>query len=155
MHGANRFGGNGVANSTVFGGIAGDIMGTRTAHIAALPEPDKSAVDVVYERAFAPLGRKPGNLPEMRERLYNIMWNDVGVMRTAESLARGNAALDQLSRDIAACGVADFEPPLQSDLDGPAQSGKPHPGQPRHLRRRRLPPRQPRRAFSRGLSADV
>src|SRR5260370_17045616 len=26
MHGANRFGGNGVANSSVFGGIAGDAM---------------------------------------------------------------------------------------------------------------------------------
>src|SRR5258706_12467316 len=26
MHGANRLGGNGVANSTVFGGIAGDGM---------------------------------------------------------------------------------------------------------------------------------
>ena len=26
MHGANRLGGNGVANSTVFGGIAGDTM---------------------------------------------------------------------------------------------------------------------------------
>ena len=25
MHGANRLGGNGVANSTVFGGIAGDV----------------------------------------------------------------------------------------------------------------------------------
>ncbi len=27
MHGANRLGGNGVANSTVFGGIAGDDHG--------------------------------------------------------------------------------------------------------------------------------
>ena len=26
VHGANRLGGNGVANSTVFGGIAGDVM---------------------------------------------------------------------------------------------------------------------------------
>ena len=30
VHGANRLGGNGVANSTVFGGIAGDVMGART-----------------------------------------------------------------------------------------------------------------------------
>ena len=34
MHGANRLGGNGVANSTVFGGIAGDTM---AAWIAANP----------------------------------------------------------------------------------------------------------------------
>jgi fumarate reductase flavoprotein subunit len=107
VHGANRLGGNGVANSTVFGGIAGDIMGTRTERGGALPEPDKHAIETAYERAFAPLGRKPGNLPEMRERLYNIMWNDVGILRTADSLARGKEALEQLARGIADCGVAD------------------------------------------------
>ena len=155
VHGANRLGGNGVANSTVFGGVAGDVMGARTKRSGALPDPDQAAIDAAYERAFAPLGRKPGNLPEMRERLYNIMWNDVGILRDAAGLARGKAALDALARDIADCGVADSEPPLQSDLDGPAQSGKSHAGQPRHRRRRRFPPRQPRRAFPRGPSANV
>jgi len=91
----------------VFGGIAGDIMGARTKRAGALPEPDKTAIDAAYERAFGPLGRKPGDLPEMRERLYNIMWNDVGILRDAAGLARGTAALDALARDIAACGVAD------------------------------------------------
>ncbi len=107
VHGANRLGGNGVANSTVFGGIAGDVMGARTGRIGALPEPDKDMIAAAYERAFGSLGRKGGHLPEMRERLYNIMWNDVGILRTAESLARGMAALDDLARDIAASGVAD------------------------------------------------
>ena len=43
----------------------------------------------------------------MRERLYSIMWNDVGILRTAESLSRGKAALEALARDIADCGVGD------------------------------------------------
>jgi succinate dehydrogenase flavoprotein subunit len=107
VHGANRLGGNGVANSTVFGGIAGDVMGARTARSGALPDPDKGAIGAAYERAFAPFGRKAGNLPEIRERLYNIMWNDVGILRTAESLTRSAAALDALAREIADCGVAD------------------------------------------------
>src|SRR5665213_3609074 len=107
VHGANRLGGNGVANSTVFGGIAGDSMGARTKRSGALPEPDKHAIDAAYERAFAPLGRKAGNLPEMRERMYSIMWDDVGILRSAESLTRGRAALDELARDIARCGVSD------------------------------------------------
>ena len=107
VHGANRLGGNGVANSTVFGGIAGDVMGQRTKPAGALPEPDKSAIDAAYARAFAPLGRKSGNLPEMRERLYSIMWDDVGILRDAKSLARGKAALDTLAGDIADCGVDD------------------------------------------------
>jgi fumarate reductase flavoprotein subunit len=107
VHGANRLGGNGVANSTVFGGIAGDVMGARTKHTGALPEPDKTAIEAALERAFAPFDRKPGPLPEIRERLYSIMWDDVGILRTAESLARGAAALDALTRDIADCGVSD------------------------------------------------
>ncbi len=107
VHGANRLGGNGVANSTVFGGIAGDVMGARTKREGALPEPDKNAIDAATARAFAPLGRKTGPLPEMRERLYNVMWNDVGILRDAQSLKRGAAALEALARDIAACGVAD------------------------------------------------
>ena len=106
VHGANRLGGNGVANSTVFGGVAGDVMGARTETTGALPDPDKAAIEAAYERAFAPFGRTSGDLTEMRERLYNIMWNDVGILRTAESLARGKAALDTLARDIADCGVA-------------------------------------------------
>ncbi len=40
VHGANRLGGNGVANSTVFGGIAGDVMAARVRRGSALPEPD-------------------------------------------------------------------------------------------------------------------
>jgi len=107
VHGANRLGGNGVANSTVFGGIAGDVMGARTIPGAALPEPDRTAIEAAYARAFAPFGRKAGNLPEMRERLYDIMWNDVGILRTAETLARGKARLDALAREIADCGLPD------------------------------------------------
>ena len=107
VHGANRLGGNGVANSTVFGGIAGDVMGARTARAGALPEPDRATVDAACERAFGPLGRKPVELPAMREQLYNVMWNDVGILRDAKGLARGQTALDALARDIADCGVAD------------------------------------------------
>jgi fumarate reductase flavoprotein subunit len=107
VHGANRLGGNGVANSTVFGGVAGDVMGAQTKRQGALPDPDKAAVDAAYARAVAPFGRKPGNLPELRERLYSIMWDDVGILRTAETLARAADALDGLASDIADCGVAD------------------------------------------------
>jgi fumarate reductase flavoprotein subunit len=111
VHGANRLGGNGVANSTVFGGLAGDVMGARTKRTGALPEPDRAAIEAAYQRAFVPLGRKsgskPGNLPELRERLYNVMWNDVGILRDARGLARGKTTLDALAREIADCGVAD------------------------------------------------
>jgi fumarate reductase flavoprotein subunit len=40
VHGANRLGGNGVANSTVFGGVAGDAMAAWAAREGALRTPD-------------------------------------------------------------------------------------------------------------------
>ncbi|HET7848493.1 MAG TPA: FAD-binding protein [Pseudolabrys sp.] len=109
VHGANRLGGNGVANSTVFGGVAGDSMGAQTKRSGALPEPDRHAIEAARERAFAPFAKNGGDLPAMREKLYSIMWDDVGILRSPESLARGKAALDSLANDIVECGVADTD----------------------------------------------
>ncbi len=106
VHGANRLGGNGVANSTVFGGIAGDVMGERTTRTAPCPSRTRCDRRGIRTR-LRPARPQAGNLPEMRERLYNIMWNDVGILRDAKSLKRGAAALDALDRDIADCGVDD------------------------------------------------
>ena len=109
VHGANRLGGNGVANSTVFGGLAGAAMAARTIRTTALPDPDRAALERARSRAFAPVGNKRGDLGAIREKLYDVMWNEVGILRTAESLARGEAALDALWRDIGESGVADTD----------------------------------------------
>jgi len=107
VHGANRLGGNGVANSTVFGGIAGDVMGKRITLRSALPESNRAAIEAALDRAFSPLGKKSGDLSAIRERLYDIMWNDVGILRSGETLARGKKALESLAAEISECGVAD------------------------------------------------
>jgi fumarate reductase flavoprotein subunit len=109
VHGANRLGGNGVANSTVFGGLAGDAMAAKTNRGAALADPDPAALERARARSFAPLGRARGDLGPIREKLYDIMWNEVGILRTADTLARGAAALDALARDLAESGVADTD----------------------------------------------
>jgi len=109
VHGANRLGGNGVANSTVFGGLAGAAMAEKTIRMAALPDLDRAALERARARAFAPLGNRRGDLGAIREKLYDVMWNEVGILRTAESLARGQAALDTLWRDIGESGVADTD----------------------------------------------
>ena len=59
VHGANRLGGNGVANSTVFGGIAGDVMGARTKPGSALPEPDKRAIEEATRARFRAARAQP------------------------------------------------------------------------------------------------
>src|SRR5262245_28875085 len=67
MHVANRLGGNGVANSTVFGGIAGDVMPRFVAASGGHRAPDENVLDAEVERALHPFGRKGGNLNQLRE----------------------------------------------------------------------------------------
>ena len=81
MHGANRLGGNGVANSTVFGGIAGDVMPQWIARNPGHRPPDTAVLDAEVERALYPFARKPGDLNALREKLLDTMWDEVGVVR--------------------------------------------------------------------------
>ncbi len=107
VHGANRLGGNGVANSTVFGGLAGDAMAAWLGESAAAwRAPDEAAIDAGVARARAPLGRKPGALEEVRAALYDGMWEDVGIVRDATSLDRGDRLLDELDVRLDGMGVA-------------------------------------------------
>jgi fumarate reductase flavoprotein subunit len=109
MHGANRLGGNGVANSTVFGGIAGDVM---PAWIAANPghrRPDESAIEAATAAARHPFQHKPGDLNRLRERLLDLMWEDVGIVRTADSLARAARRLDEIAAELDTTGLADAD----------------------------------------------
>src|SRR5205807_9016994 len=73
MHGANRLGGNGVATSTVFGGIAGDSMARWIKANAGHHAPDESVIEAEAARALHPFTRKPGDLNRLRERLLDIM----------------------------------------------------------------------------------
>ena len=46
-----------------------------------------------------------GSLTEIRETLYNVMWDDVGIVRDAQSLTRAAALLDDLEAQLDATGV--------------------------------------------------
>jgi fumarate reductase flavoprotein subunit len=109
VHGANRLGGNGVANSTVFGALAGDAMAAQVDTTAALADVDPASLQQATERAFAPLERPRGDLEGIRRALHDVMWNEVGILRSGESLARGHAALERLQSELAAIGVADAD----------------------------------------------
>ncbi|MEI8265745.1 MAG: FAD-binding protein [Betaproteobacteria bacterium] len=109
VHGANRLGGNGVANSTVFGGIAGDTMARWVQREGAWRAPDEEALAAALDRAQAPLQRPPGDLEAVREALYSCMWDDVGILRTAESLQRGLQRLQALDEQLSRTGVADTD----------------------------------------------
>jgi fumarate reductase flavoprotein subunit len=101
VHGANRLGGNGVANSTVFGGIAGETIARWMMGEGAFRAPDESTIDAALARAERPFrGGGEVDLEAIRERLYQTMWDDAGIVRNAASLARAAAALDAIGGDL-------------------------------------------------------
>ena len=110
MHGANRLGGNGVANSTVFGGIAGDVMpGWIAARIRAIARPIRTCSMPRSRARSTRSASKPGDLNALREKLLDAMWDDVGVVRDRAGIERGIAALDAIEAELLATGVADAD----------------------------------------------
>jgi fumarate reductase flavoprotein subunit len=105
-HGSNRLGGNGVANSTVYGGIAGDVMGADIRSMSALREPDEDAMAAELARACHPLTRKPELVLPLRKQLQEAMWDEVGVMRTEAGLKRGLGRIAEISDALGDVGVA-------------------------------------------------
>ncbi len=106
VHGANRLGGNGVANSTVFGGLAGESLAAYATRRVDCPEPDATFVEQAIAGCTAPLQVPVGNLHALRERLYEIMWSQVGVIRDEAGLREAGAALTDLARDLKNVGVS-------------------------------------------------
>jgi len=105
-HGANRLGGNGVANSTVYGGIAGDTMAADLPRLGGLREPDPVALDAEIARARLPLTRAPAPIQPLRHKLQEAMWEDVGVLRTEAGMERGLARIAEIEDELAETGVA-------------------------------------------------
>jgi succinate dehydrogenase flavoprotein subunit len=101
VHGANRLGGNGVANSTVFGGIAGDAMAAWVGREGSYRPSDERSVKAAIDRAERPfLSGTATDLEAIREVLHTTMWDDAGIVRDAASLARAGAALHALAQQL-------------------------------------------------------
>ncbi len=105
-HGSNRLGGNGVANSTVFGGIAGDTMGRDVAGMT-LRDPDMTILQAEIARAVYPLMQKPDLIQPLRQSLQEVMWDNVGVMRTKTGMEQGLVRIQKVSDALMKVGVDD------------------------------------------------
>jgi fumarate reductase flavoprotein subunit len=107
IHGANRLGGNGVANSTVFGGIAGDVMPVWVKANAGHRAADDGLIEFEAQRALSPFHQKPGDVNRLRDALLDLMWDDVGVIRDRAGLERGLQGIDELERELLVTGIPD------------------------------------------------
>jgi fumarate reductase flavoprotein subunit len=107
MHGANRLGGNGVANSTVFGGIAGDVMPRWISSNPGHRAPDTNILDFELARAQQPFARQAGDVNALREKLLDTMWDYVGVVRDHAGIEQGLKVVDDIEAELLATGIAD------------------------------------------------
>ncbi len=108
VHGANRLGGNGVAESTVFGGIAGDVMAAFVAG-RRLPRVPRAALGALAEACTAPLRRRPGGGPDLyalQRELREVMWDRVGLVRDGEGIGLALGVIERLAREVEAVAVA-------------------------------------------------
>jgi len=111
VHGANRLGGNGVANSTVFGAVAGDHMAAFVRH-EKLRQPDTRAIEAAIARCERPFGAPRGDMEALRERLYDTMWQRVGILRDARGLTQALHELAALGAELERTGIQDTTRPF-------------------------------------------
>jgi fumarate reductase flavoprotein subunit len=106
LHGANRLGGNGVAESTVFGGLAGDAMAEFVA-TRPLPAADAAGLEAAVRALSAPLGRPAtGDLYDLQRELRDVMWEKVGLVRDGDGLREALAAIERIGARTETVGVA-------------------------------------------------
>jgi len=104
VHGANRLGGNGVAESTVFGGIAGDVMAD---FVTGRPAPRRvaAAAGDVAGRLTAPLARGAGDLYVLQRELRQVMWERAGLVRDGDGLKIAAATAERIADELGRVGV--------------------------------------------------
>jgi succinate dehydrogenase / fumarate reductase flavoprotein subunit/fumarate reductase flavoprotein subunit len=93
VHGANRLGGNGVAESTVFGARVGDAVANWVKNAKTLELKREQIADAEAE-AEQFLNCSDGESPwTLRDELGKLMWERVGIVRSGEKLKQ---ALDEI-----------------------------------------------------------
>lgn len=96
VQGANRLGGNGVAESLVFGALAGDILREEICQRRAAQFSQNYYVAKINE-LLSGMSESQGESPEVLwEELKDLMWTRVGVVREGYGLRQALEGLDYL-----------------------------------------------------------
>ena len=93
VHGANRLGGNALADTQVFGKRAGETAGLAMAKTHRIDRGQVAGVEAQIERFLS--GTHSPTV--IARRLQKTMWEGAGIFRTAEGLSRSMAVVEDLS----------------------------------------------------------
>ena len=105
VHGANRLGGNGVAESTVFGARVGDAAAAwaRTAKHVDLPP---SQIAQAQTAADELLEQENGESPwALRDELGKLMWEKAGIVRHGAKLSSAIGGIATLANRVDKIGI--------------------------------------------------
>ena len=106
VHGANRLGGNGVAESLVFGALAGDAIPGFTAE-RNQPSLDISEIESEISRAMQPFENEAGeNIFGIRKEIEELMWDGGGLVRSGPGLQKTLDQLEEIGARARAASVS-------------------------------------------------
>jgi fumarate reductase flavoprotein subunit len=72
-------------------------------------EPDEAAIAAAVAQAEIPFSVPGGDIAALRERLYDLMWEEAGILRDRASLGRALDGLAELDHALDRTGVATQE----------------------------------------------
>jgi len=70
-------------------------------------EVDDGAIEAAIDASLAPFQQPAGDINGIRDRLLDLMWDGVGVLRDASGLEQAQAQLKALKSELLASGLAD------------------------------------------------
>ncbi len=99
IQGGNRLGGNALADTQVFGQIAGQ-NAAKHARKTNKVSMDSAQVKNEIKHAQSFLGRREGIRPvKVRTKLANLMWDKVGIFRTGTELHEAVSEIERMQRE--------------------------------------------------------
>jgi succinate dehydrogenase / fumarate reductase flavoprotein subunit/fumarate reductase flavoprotein subunit len=107
VHGANRLGGNGIADSCVYGRLVGKAVAEYLrAEKGKVPETASGQIEKLISYYAEPFTRPNGDGPfELRDRLQELNWNQVGVVRNERDLSDAIAEFRSMTAAATKIGV--------------------------------------------------
>ncbi|WP_417394940.1 L-aspartate oxidase [Gimesia chilikensis] len=95
LHGSNRLASNSLLEGLIFGSAAG-----KGASAAALSMPDQYSASLLPEWETEKRSDEDLNSKDLRNSLASLMWRDVGITRSADSLQNAQDKVDFWSRYV-------------------------------------------------------
>lgn len=109
IHGANRLGGNSLADVICYGKFAG-IGAREQAKGRPLGSPDKiNKATANWNKHFASLRNKESGkkVVKIRNKMAETMWYNVGIFRKEEEMKKGLSIIEELIEEYQGCAVGD------------------------------------------------